>query len=566
LSRPPKIDQLLSQAYAAHQARRVSQAEKLYQQVLRTDPSDSDAANLLGLLYIESQRFEEARDLISMAVRIQPDNPQSHYNLGIAAHESGDAESAIQHFAAAASLAPQNSDAWTALGNAQKTCGELSNAIASFRNALRNDDSHSAAGIGLSDTLNDLGADAVGRGNYTDAKKCYGEAIALNPNNAQAFLNLGMLLEQLGDENGARDSILASIRANPRFGDAHFQLAHLKIHKSSEDDIALMKDLFADGETSANEKAMLAFGIGKALDKQTEFEQEFEWLTRAHEIMHDLQQFDLRATLSQFDRLQNVFTKEFVSSKGTINENELLFVIGMPRSGTSLAEQILASHTDVYGAGEQMTGDRAVQQIYELCGPAPYPEKITGISVESLQAIASSAFAELEKGTGGERIIVDTTPSNFMHVGLLAMVFPRARFVLCTRHPLDTCMSIYQHPLSAEHAYANGLDSLGAYFMSYQRLVDHWAEIFPDRIYVQKYEDIVGNLHDSVASLLAFCDLDFDEACVDFHKTQRIVKTPSASQVRQPIYASSIGRWKRYSKQLEPLKQQLASSLGKSLD
>ena len=566
MNQTSKIDQLLSKAYAAHQARDLAQAEKLYRQVLRRNPQDSDAANLLGLLLIESRRFAEARQIIGKACRIQPNNPQSYYNLGIATLECGDSSDAKQQFARSVALAPQNPESLTALGNAQKICGDLEAAESSFRSALQYDQKSSAAQQGLSNVLNDHGALAVEAGDYTNAQERYGEAIALNPGNAKAALNQGMLLEQLGDEHAAEDSYLRAIRADPGFSDAHFQLAHLKVHNSSNTEIDAMKSLYADTGTTVNEKAMLAYGIGKALDKQAQHEQEFNWLTKAHKIMGELEEFDLGSTLAQFELLPNIFTQEVVSSNVNNIGSELVFVIGMPRSGTSLTEQILASHPDVYGAGELMSGLQVSRKISDHRGPTTGTTHVSDMPAERLASIAESMLSDMQKDAAGKAVIVDTTPSNFMHVGLLAMLFPQARFVLCVRHPLDTCLSIYQHPLSAAHAYAHDLDTLAGYFLGYQRLVDYWAEILPDRFYVQDYEKTVSNLETSVTSLLEFCNLEYDDACLNFHETQRIVKTPSASQVRQPIYASSVGRWKRYAEQLAPLARLLENELGTLLD
>lgn len=566
LAKPSKIDQILGQAYAAHQSGQLSEAEKLYRQVLHLNPHDSDAANLLGLLYIESRRFDKARKVIRNAIRSEPDDPQSHYNLGIAMHECGDPGEAIRHFGTAARLAPDNVEAWVALANVQKSSGNAADASDSYRRALAIDRSHAVAIKGLSESLNDEGAMAVDRGAVDDARRLFAEALKVNAMNAKASLNLGMLSEQLGDAEMAQNSILSAIKADPNFADAHFHLAHLKIHQSTDADVDRMKTLFASRSQTSKDKVMLAFGIGKALDKQSDYEQEFEWLKRAHKLGKAQEPFDLPATESQFQKLQDAFSQEVVAGTVSNSSANVLFVIGMPRSGTSLTEQILASHADVFGAGERMTGDKAINLFSKRHGAKSYPDKITTMSATELTDDAELLHADLATDAGGRPVIVDTTPSNFMHVGLLAMLYPRARFILCLRHPLDNCLSIYQHPLSELHAYAHGLSDLGAYYARYQVLVNHWRDILPDRIFGQQYEQVVDDFEASVRVLLNFCGLEFDSACVDFHSTQRIVKTPSASQVRQPIYSSSVGRWRRYEKQLDAMKIELEQALGVSLD
>jgi len=359
---------------------------------------------------------------------------------------------------------------------------------------------------------------------------------------------------------------LAALEADNHFADAHFHLAHLKNHDSSADDVERMKSLFASDATTPKEKAMLAYGIGKALDKQADYEQEFAWLERAHELQKSYEKFEPQANNDLFRGLRDTFTQHVIDDVVSDCDSHLLFVVGMPRSGTSLADQILASHADVFGFGERMLAAQAVELFKQQHGATSYPREVPTVTTTELNSIARSLLAALATDLGEETVIVDTTPSNFVHIGFLAMIFPRARFVLCTRHPLDVCLSIYQHPLSESHAYAHELSDLGGYYAAYQELVDHWTKVLGSRIFVQQYERVVGGLDDSVRALLHFCRLEFDPACIDFHTTERIVKTPSASQVRQPIYSSSIGRWRRYAKQLDPLKIQLEQALGTSLD
>jgi hypothetical protein len=185
---------------------------------------------------------------------------------------------------------------------------------------------------------------------------------------------------------------------------------------------------------------------------------------------------------------------------------------------------------------------------------------------QAMLAIGITVAEGLALLAEGARFVVETTPTNLFHIGLIATLLPRARIVHCVRHPLDTCMSIYQHPLSQAHAYAHDFEDLSRYYLNQQRLMDHWRDELPGRIHYQRYEDTVEDLDSSVRSLLSYCGISFHPACLEFHKTQRTIKTPSTSQVRQPIYSSSVGRWKRYEQQLAPLKDKLEQGLGVSLD
>lgn len=553
----PYPDQILQQAYAAHQARRHSEAERLYRDLLEISPDDIDGNNLLGLLYIECRQFAKAREVIHKAIAIQPNDPQSHYNIGIASKECGDAAAAIEHFQESARLAPENIEAWVALGNMQKLERQLSEAAQSYRQAIAINAFHTAAQAGLSDTLNDAGVESNNRQRYEEALQFYREAVEANASNVKASLNLGILLEQLGDGESAAKAFETAIRAQPDFADAHFQLAHLKHHASTLDDVKAMKTLFASAAQSKKSKARLAYGLGKAWEKLGDYEQEFDWLVKAHDLMATLEAFDPRVVVAKFNSLKRVFSPDVVLRPGSDSGANLVFIVGMPRSGTSLTEQILASHSDIFGAGEQMTAQNALSSFQEHHGTRSYPNRVPDLTADDFDAIASELKEQLNSQSSGESLIVDTTPANFIHLGFIAILFPGARFIHCTRDALDTCVSIYQHPLSGEHAYSHKLENLADYHNEYQGLMRHWQDVLGDTLFELPYEALASDFEPTVRRLLEFCGLPFEEGCLTYYETRRAVRTPSASQVRRPIYTSSIGRWRRYEKQLQPLRDRL---------
>ena len=215
----------------------------------------------------------------------------------------------------------------------------------------------------------------------------------------------------------------------------------------------------------------------------------------------------------------------------------------MPRSGTTLAEQILASHSEIFGAGE------VIAVADPNVSPSTPPRKFPQLAAKVTNTITARA--------GEEKFNVEKTPSNFLYLGKIALLFPEATIVHCRRDPMDTCLSIYQHPLSAAYAYAHDLETLGNYYREYELLMQHWDQVLPNPILNLQYESLVSDFEPTVRSLVEFCGADFEEQCLRFHETRRQVKTPSASQVRQPIYQSSVGRWHRYEQELEPLRNAL---------
>lgn len=496
------LENLIAQAYEAHRAGRHDDAERFYKRVLRRDPGDSEARNLLGLLFLQQQRFAEAAQEIRRALAHRPGNPESLYNLGAALLGSGDPNEAARL----------------------------------FRKVISGDPGNEAARQALSVALNDSGTLCNSPG---EAMKLHAEALDVNPSNAQAAINLGILQEQTGDPASAATSFQQAIKSKLDFVDAHFHLAHLKEHPSSNDDISAMVELYSKSEDPL--RALLAHGIAKALEKQQRYAEEFEWLTKAHKLKQSLEPYDEDRTIEFFRALQTKTSNDFAAGN---RGKELVFIVGMPRSGTTLAEQILASHPEIHGAGEVM----ALRDIVVS------PQTPAG----ELTKLASIVDARIKATATDASLFVETTPANFLLLGKIALLFPSAKIVHCVRDPLDTCLSIYQHPLSESHAYAHDLERLGRYYLLYQNLMKHWHRVLPNPIFDFKYESVVGNLDASVRHLLAFCGMEFDPRCLSFHETKRQIRTPSASQVRTPIYTSSLGRWQRYADGLKPLRNILA--------
>ena len=236
--------------------------------------------------------------------------------------------------------------------------------------------------------------------------------------------------------------------------------------------------------------------------------------------------------------------------------DDLVFIVGMPRSGTTLTEQILASHPSVFAAGETSGVSAAIRHVERLTGKR-YPQAVAHLDEGQVESTVQVLREHLPDACSGSRTIVETTPTNFLHAGLIASLLPSARFIHCCRDPMDTGLSIYQHPLSSAHGYAHDLETLGRYYNDYLKLMDHWRRAMPGRIFEANYESMIADPETSTRNLLEFCGIEYDAACLAFHTTERVVRTPSAGQVRQPLYNDSVGRWKFYETELQALRQAL---------
>ena len=606
---------LVAKGYKLHQAGKTRQAEALYRQSLNKNPNNADTNNVFGLLCIQTHRFEAATKLIRRALTTQPGNPQSHYNLAIAFNALGDTAEAEKNFRKAVSLAPQNFEALNSLAVILRRQGKLDDAVKKLKSTLQINPFYAEAHCNLGMTLQDMGEanqawssfsraieinpdmieahtglaelsidqgqfdaamshikqalktspgyseghNTLGivlnkQGKTADAIASFKHAAELSPNNAEALLNLGMTLEQSGDLPQAAESYQRAIKAKPDFSRARYLLAHLKSHTSSDDEIFAALSLFQNEKTSAASKTDLAFALACGYESRQQYEDSFGYLQLGHQLKKQKLPFDLPKEKRYFQSITEVFNEDFFDQHATHArpDQSVVFVVGMPRSGTSLTEQILASHSAVYGAGEQSLIAETRREIAKLTGRS-FPQNCSLLGESQMEILGLNYLSELKKRSPEAEIITDTNPMNFLYIGLITALLPNARIINCVRNPMDNCLSIFKHLLAEPHAYSHDLEDLGAYFNLYRNLMKHWHETLPGKIYDLPYETLVANSEDEIRKLLEFCGLPFEGNCLQFHKTARVVRTPSASQVRQPLYTDTINLWKRYALQLKPL-------------
>ena len=322
--------------------------------------------------------------------------------------------------------------------------------------------------------------------------------------------------------------------------------------------------LRADSTISDEQRIPLEFALACVAERARDYDLSFAHLAAAQAIKARDNPYDDKGVENFHRRIFSTFATPFIGSANPTPEGKVcpIFVLGMPRSGTSLAEQILASHPQVAGAGELGLMEDTVAEVERIVG-LPFPEGATRLSAAQREEIGANYRTRLERFAPGRNWIVDKTPFNFQYVGLIASIFPDARIIHCTRDPIDNCVSIFKLPFENTHSYAHGLASLGFFYRRYAALMKHWSSILPGRIYELRYEKLVNDTEREVRELFEAIGLAFDSAVLRFHDTERLVKTPSASQVRQPIYRGSIAAWRRYERHLMPLIKALGSSASK---
>ena len=570
---------------------RFADAEVAYHRAIALNPSFVDAYNNLGIILCELGRLDEAESAFRFAIALKPDLPQSHSNLGIAlkcrgrfkeaaaAHHKAialdpdspdlysnladvlhclgrlnDAEQVLRH---AASLQPKIADIFARLGNTLREQGRIVEAEAACRDALALDPNHAAAYSNLGNALAD-------QGRLTEAEAAYRRAIALKPSFGEAYNNLGAILKQLGRMEEARRATEQALRLPPPDALRYLNLSELRQFTPGDPYLADMEK-FARGIASlpVKQQIELHFALAKAYDDVGRYADSFRHLRIGNTLKRQQIPYDEAATLALFERIRAVFTPELIRTFHNAGEPSPVpvFIVGMPRSGTTLIEQIMASHPQIFGAGELPNFRQAVTGIFAAADfPPPYPEVLLSESGEGLRRLGARYLAEIVPLAPAAARIVNKMPSNFLFAGLIHLALPNARIIHAVRDPLDTCMSCFSKLFANGQYFAYDLAELGRYYHHYDEMMQHWRSVLPPgRILDVRYEDLVVDLAGQARRIVQHCELEWDRRCIDFHATERPVRTASATQVRQPIYRSAIGRAQPYARCLEPLLKALTA-------
>jgi len=401
-------------------------------------------------------------------------------------------------------------------------------------------------------------------GRVAEAIVHYREAVRLNPRNVKQYLFLSDALMEQGRLDEALAQSLHALRLDPDSAQAYCALGTLAGHGGyalTEADVQHVQDLLDAGRHSTLDNSLLAFTLAAYWERKGCHDQAFAYYRQGNECKQQVyreakQAFDPEKHRRLIDNLIAVFTPQFlqrVRSFGVASEVPV-FVVGMVRSGTSLVEQILATHPQVYGAGERKDIDQLATTLHEQIHTAEkYPACVQRLDPGMARSLAYGYLQKLAREAGTADRIIDKMPHNYLHLGLIAMLFPRARIIHCRRDPMDVCTSAYfQNFKWMPHAAS--LEDIAFYHQQYTRLMEHWRRVLPLPIHAVVYEELVADQQARSRELIAFCGLNWDECCLSFYRTERVVQTASKLQVRRPISNRSVGRWKAFEAHLEPLR------------
>lgn len=526
-------------------------AERLLNKVRAVDPSQPDALNLLGIIAMQRAEFVKAEKFFNQAACINPTNFQYHNNLGVSIKNQGRLNEAISCFNKSIQLNPEYAEAYNNLGNTLNKLDSFPEAIIAFEKALTLNNQYYDAYLGLSNSYKE--SDRV-----KDMMACLHKAISLNQNNPRAYHALGCAYNVVGEFDEAIKAFGKVIELNPNYVEVYFDLSYSKKYQSLDDiEVARINALLGNSEISLDNKAFLYFALGKIHDDCKHYLEAFKYYQEGNQIRRERTQFDRAAHRRFVEESIQVFTSEFFAKKGGIGSltDKPVFVVGMPRSGTTLVEQIVASHPNVHGAGEQPYLHKIKQKISLLIGGA-YPKQIQ--EIDHKMALELATYYEnsvFNVAPASVKYVIDKAPYNFLHLGLISLLFPNARVIHCCRDPLDTCISNYFQCFKQGNSHSYDLEDLGFYYIQYKKIMTHWQKVLPIKILEVHYEDIVTNEQIKIRELLDFLGLTWDTACLEFYKANRSVKTASLFQTRQPIHNKSIQRWKKYEQFIGPLQE-----------
>ena len=501
---------------AAVVQRRLEEAAGYFRQALKLQPDHAEALNRLGVICLTQGKLDEAVASFQHLLTLKPDNVEAYFNLGVTFYDQGKLDDAIGSFRQLLELKPDHVEAHFNLGNFLMAQGKLDEAIASFRQAL-----------------------------------------LLKPDYAEARCNMGLIFKELGKKDDAVACFRQALSLKPDYARAYKGLSLSVKYTEADDVIETMENLYNKKEISEADRKDLGFALGKAFEDLENYDKSFNFTLAANRLKRNSYQYSIQNEHNFFARIRKTFSSDFFAAHdgSGYHDRTPIFIIGMPRSGTTLVEQILASHPLVFGAGELALLVNLTNSVCTGRETARYPECISGLSHEALERMGAEYMGKIREYSNDAKYITDKMPNNFLRVGLIRTILPAAKVIHCVRNPMDTCFSIFKMDFTSPHGFAYDMEELGQYYKLYRDLMAHWEKVLPGFMYTIRYEELVAEQQKQTEGLLQFCDLPWDEACLEFYRTKRRVSTASLVQVRQPIYKDSVELWKRYEKQLEPLRK-----------
>ena len=520
----------------------LDEALDCYEKALVIQPDFIEVYNNLGNTLNLLGQTDEALNSYEKALGINPDYVDAHNNIGIIYHEVGQLDEAIKCYKKVIALNPENAEAHNNLGVTLNKLNQFHEAINLYEQALGINPNYDEAYFNLGVTLQ-----AIGQSD--EALNSYEKALAINPDYADAYNNIGTIHQELGQLDEAFNSYVFALAIDPENAEFHRNLALMKSYKEGDTQVIKMQSLLSANNLSQSERIHLCFALAKAYDDLGEKDELFKVLNEGNQLRKEELNYSIEVDLKK----HSLFRKLFVSIPESPSYEPLtispIFIVGMPRSGTSLVEQIISSHHKVYGAGELNALDNLITPIMN-----DYLSQNKHFSERKFLSIRQGYSNNLSNLNVSESIVTDKMPTNFKNIGFILKAFPEAKIIHLKRDAMAVCWSIYQRYFPGESlGFPYDMRDLAQFYNSYTEMMIFWHELFPNQIYDINYEDLTMNQEEETRKLLKYCELDWDENCLNFYSNKRAVKTASSLQVKEKMYQGSSQIWKKYEAQLNPL-------------
>ena len=524
---------------------REEESDQIIQDFFESDKNYSDLYK--GIRHVKAGRLKLAEETYKKVIKKDKDNIDALRLLGLLAFKTKDYDISERLFMRVLEIDPTFSLAWDNLAKLFRVQNKLSKSIPAFENLIKLDPYNFEA-------LVSLGTIYIKLSKYHQGINLYEKSLTIKPENPRVYLSLGHALKTIGQREKSEIAYHNAIKFYPFSGEAYWSLANLKTYKFSKKEISNMK-LAINKNIHPNEQIQMHFALAKALESNNQFEDSFNhykegnWLQRK-QIKYNSEEYKL-----SIDDVITFFksNKDIFKSRANIKNDDPIFILGLPRSGSTLIEQILSSHSLIDGT-QELPNIMAISRDIKLIDPNNgYPNNLMNIDTSSFNDFGQKYIDETMWARSSKPFFIDKMPNNFVHIGLIKLILPNAKIIDARRNPMDACFSCFKQYFAKGQHFTYDLDDIARYYKDYLRLMDFWNELFPREIFTINYEDIINNPNKKIRELLNFCNVEFESSCLDFHKSKRPVKTASSEQVRQPMYKTGLDYWKNYRNNLDIL-------------
>ena len=501
-----------------------------------------------GVRHLHASRYRKAEDAFKKLLIEDENNIDALRFMGILAFKSGNHDIAEAMFTKALRLDPTYSLVWANLAQVYSVTGQLDKAKKSFKNILNMEPRNGLIWAEYGTVLTKLA-------NYEESKNAYLNALNFKSDSPRVHLSLGHVYKTMGEIENSIDSYKNSIIQNKLSGEAYWSLANLKTYSFSENEIKVMEETLKE-DMSDIERSQIHFALGKAYEVKKDFDNSFNNYFKGNEVKKGLIKYSSDDTTDNTKRILDFFNLETIRnlSKSSTVDQDPIFILGMPRSGSTLVDQIISSHSKVDGTQELPNIIKIASELNSN-NQNTYPEILKELDESKLSEIGNNYLSETTWARKDAPFFIDKMPNNFIHIGLIKTILPNAKIIDTRRDPMDTCFSCYKQFFARGQLFTYSLEDLGNYYTDYIKAMNHWHNVYGKDIFTVHYDNVINKTEETIRELIDYCNLPFEKECLEFYKSSRPVKTPSAEQVRQPIYKSGLNYWKNYEKHLVPLKK-----------